>query len=426
MSAHDVFGPSAAHRWMNCPGSAAFCADIPEEQSEYAAEGTLAHEAAAQAVVNRLSSDESLCRTLTEITKDEVMIEHAAAYANWLGAFDASTPFKHWKVEDEIDLSMVLGRREAKGTADFWAIDANDNLLVADFKYGRKPVEVKDNPQLMLYAAGIIASRRTAINMVFVAIYQPFCGGASLIDVSREELDGFLRLAKNKLSQAEQVYCRAKDGGIESILGALVPGPAQCAYCRGAATCPALAARVQEESSAPVCEAVIPEDPVRELPVPTDPERLARALPWLDLIESWCDKVVAAAKARIEAGESVPGYKLVAGRQGPRKWTDDAEERLNNMSINKSVLYEPKLISPTAAERAAKKGEIGPRQWKTIQQFIRRSEGKPALVPESDPREALQFVVADDFEDLGEEKPAVAGELPVIEQPAPLEEGDLF
>ena len=42
------FSPSAAERWMTCPGSVTACLDLPNESSSYADEGTAAHYMAEQ------------------------------------------------------------------------------------------------------------------------------------------------------------------------------------------------------------------------------------------------------------------------------------------------------------------------------------------------------------------------------------------
>ena len=399
MAAHDLYSPSGAHRWMACPGSAAFCANIPDQASEDAEIGTLAHKVAEQAILNRWGMT-CEARTLSEITSDNDMIEHAAAFVDWLIAtFGEYTGEGGFTSEHHVDLSSLLHRPGAGGTCDaFWV--GSHHAIVVDYKYGRHPVEVEKNPQLLLYAAGIAKDQNmTDSARLDLAIYQPWCGGGKVWTTTVGEAYAFARLAANKISQAEMIARRFADEGVKALEGALIPGPEQCRFCRGAGTCPALASQAMA-----VVEVKPEQTPKEPLPVPTTPEQIARALPWLELIERWCDKVRAAAHQMIQDGGEVPGYKLVEGRAGPRKWTDDAEEKLNAMSINKSTLYVPKLISPTEAERRAKAKEIGPRQWAHIQALITRSEPKPCLVPAGDPRPALTFNIADDFidEDAGD------------------------
>ena len=47
MAGHALLAPSAAHRWLSCPGSVPFGLQFPDgESSFFAEEGTLAHAAA--------------------------------------------------------------------------------------------------------------------------------------------------------------------------------------------------------------------------------------------------------------------------------------------------------------------------------------------------------------------------------------------
>jgi hypothetical protein len=103
----------------------------------------------------------------------------------------------------------------------------------------------------------------------------------------------------------------------------------------------------------------------------------------------------------IDGGE-VPGFKLVAGREGIRKWknAEEAETAMRRMKLKLDTMFEKKLISPTTAEKLAKKGAIGPRQWSELQDLITRAEAKPAIVPESDKRPALVRDITDVFEQL--------------------------
>ena len=46
MSAHAFLSASGSSKWLNCPPSARLESHFPDKGSEYAAEGTLAHEVA--------------------------------------------------------------------------------------------------------------------------------------------------------------------------------------------------------------------------------------------------------------------------------------------------------------------------------------------------------------------------------------------
>jgi hypothetical protein len=105
------------------------------------------------------------------------------------------------------------------------------------------------------------------------------------------------------------------------------------------------------------------------------------------------------------AGQKVPGYKLVEGRKGSRKWVDatDVEATMKSMRLKEDVIYERSLISPTTAEKLHKSGAIGPRQWPKLQELITQTEGKPSVAPASDKRPALVLTaVEDEFNDLTE------------------------
>lgn len=106
----------------------------------------------------------------------------------------------------------------------------------------------------------------------------------------------------------------------------------------------------------------------------------------------------------------MPGYKLVAGRKGPRKWTEGAEERMKAMRLRHDLIYVDKLVTPTQAEKAAKAGSIGPRQWKALQEFITQNDGAPSVVPEWDKRPALVGTKSDFDVVVAEPAPAVEAE----------------
>lgn len=189
--------------------------------------------------------------------------------------------------------------------------------------------------------------------------------------------------------------------GAEVTQDDFTPGEKQCRFCKAKATCPSLATAVAEEIAlgAPAS----PEEfAVLEPRVDTDAARLARAMSAVGLIEDWCKAVRAEVERRLLAGDPVAGFKLVQGKRGNRKWADEAEatEALKSMRLKVEEMYDLKLITPTTAEKLAKAGTLGPRQWTRLQDLITQAEGSPSVAPESDKRPALVRAAAEDFEAL--------------------------
>ena len=408
MSAHGILSPSGFNTWGNCPGSVVISRDIPEEPSVHAEEGTKAHELAcaigvarAKGEVDEPKSDDG---EMLRCARDWAELTHGYLEGN-LG----------YGFEYRVNLLPVTNREEV-GTADFWALQPDGRLVVCDFKYGmgvRVPAE--RNGQLSIYAAALLAQVNGGINFdgkaksVELVIFQPrIYSEPSTWDPSNSEFLDFVSDIMFRAEGAEAELARfAKDPKAKLDLR---PGEAQCRFCRAKSVCPALRDLVKKEIDADFDVIPIKVDtgekdpaPVPSPCVPNDPEKLARVLPWLETIEKWCAACRQAAVSRIERGEYVSGWKLVNGRKGARKWSKGAQDKIDHLRLGVKVLYEKKLISPAKAEKLARTGAIGPRQWKKMQELIERGDGSRALVPESDPRPALLFDVADDFKVISQD-----------------------
>lgn len=59
MAKHAFLSASSSHRWLNCPPSAALCASEENTPSEYAKQGTEAHELCQYKVERALGKDAS-------------------------------------------------------------------------------------------------------------------------------------------------------------------------------------------------------------------------------------------------------------------------------------------------------------------------------------------------------------------------------
>lgn len=125
----------------------------------------------------------------------------------------------------------------------------------------------------------------------------------------------------------------------------------------------------------------------------------------IDLIEGYAKALRAELERRMLAGGEVPGFKLVKGREGIRKFSDaaEAEKMMKSMRLKQDVMYDWTLISPTTAEKLYADGIIGKKQWPKLQALITRSEAGLSVAPAADKRPAVTITpVVDDFEALPE------------------------
>jgi hypothetical protein len=205
----------------------------------------------------------------------------------------------------------------------------------------------------------------------------------------------------------------------------LRPAEKACKFCRAKATCPALRAEVSvavhdQSAASPEEFTDLMLSPVQgQSPDVDDAGWLAACLAKVDLIEDWCKAIRAEVERRMLAGDNVPGYKLVEGKQGNRAWTDEkaAEKLLKSMRLKEGELYDFSVKSPTQIAKLGpafdKDGKIkpqkegtpppviGPRQWPKVAALITRAAAKKHVAPLSDSRPALVVTpVVDDFTDV--------------------------
>lgn len=382
MTAHATLSPSSAARWIACPAAPHMEAGRPDESSPAAAEGTAAHSAAALAIMLGLPVAE--CPLPPELApEDAPLVQQYVDYVRHM-AEGCSAQF-----EVSLPIGQLTGEAGAVGTADAIVFAANE-LVIVDFKFGRVRVPAERNPQLMLYALAALRLYSVEVEDVRLVVHQPSAGGVDEWLTSVDELQAW---GEQILPTAERALALAR-GFVPLELADFNPCEDACRYCRAKAVCPALATKVQEEVGADLaqltheCGDGKPSAECVQALMPTD---IARVLPAVPLIESWCKAVNAEALRLLTKGEPVQGYKLVAGRRGARAWGDAtaAEEAMRAMRLPDFVMYERKLITPTAADKLHKNGDIGPRQWKKLQVLITQKEGEPCVAPEADARPAI-------------------------------------
>ncbi len=410
-----TFSASIFERLMLCPGSAVLSQGAPRTTSAYAEWGTQCHELAAK----MLEGEDNV------VSGDAEMFDVALQYAGYVRSLDGDNLWVEQRVSFAEPLGIPADADDGFGTADA-IVAKGSELIVIDLKTGRGvDVDATDNPQLKCYALGaleLLNGLAGDFETVRLVIVQPRAGGvkewvtsvADLYEWARTEGTTAVRSVRNAVSLKGNSLGTMVDADWEKAF--LTPGEAQCKFCPAKATCPALRNAVVNTIAGTTVSPASPDEFLDELSddstkLTADAEDgaawVSAALQRVDLIEDWCKAVRAEAERRLLAGEEVPGFKVVQGKKGNRKWVDPAAvETLfkDTFRLKTEEMYDLSLISPTSAEKLQKAKVIGPRQWAKVTGLITQSEGKPHVAPASDPRPALDVrPVRDDFTDLADD-----------------------
>ena len=396
MAAHALLSPSAAERWINCPASVFLNKDIPDEGSVYADEGTAAHtimELAGKEYFKGFEFDsikttlalklaEMMTRgpqgkfTITDAWADEVI---NCAHV-WLTELDkVCGGFPDYVAFETRVNSVEIPNGSMGGTADCLML-VGGTLHVFDYKHGQGvPVSAENNPQLSLYGyMAYMSHHDLPVKNVELHIVQPRADNTNAWKTTVEHLcTWFDEIVQ---PQAERVIEICETG--KYTLEDFTVTKSGCRFCKAKAACPAMTREVSTELDLP-----------RVLTVPDSTEKLARLLDFKPVAEAYFDAVEKKVFDLLSNGQSVPGFKLVSGRPGNRKWTDSAQalDELKKAKLKMSEYYKtPEVISPSQAEKLFKQGVIGERKWQTLQGLITRPEGKPTLAAVTDKRPALK------------------------------------
>lgn len=387
---HALLSPSSAARWMRCPASVVVTRDMPEDSSPYAIEGTCAHRLAELLLngADGFPADEA-AKVIAAGVDPDSLVDPVRVYVDYVRSLGSEIV-----TEVSLDISLITKEPEARGTSD--AVVFSEGVLhVCDLKYGKgEPVSAEENPQLAIYAGAALAAFDFLgeIREVCMHIVQPRLNAISVWRVSVDELMAFLADVTRAGAQCLRLLDEYQDPDTVPA-ESFAPGAKACRFCRNRGKCTALAKYALSVAGL-------------ELPAPLkaslDVQQLAYILDRIGLIKSWMGEVEAAAHAALMEGREVPGYKLVEGRAGSRKWTDEskAEKLLKAWKVPADFRYVKSLISPTQAEKLLKLKTLTDEQWTELCGYVSREPGKPTVVPASDKRPAISCrPAAEDFPD---------------------------
>ena len=382
MAQHAFLSPSAAHRWMHCTVAPSLEAGVPDTGSSYAEEGTLAHAYCAMKLKEFLGRDISdEAAEITELDKkyysgelDEYTDTYKDIVLEKFAEARATTRDASLLVEARLDFSRYIPG--GFGTADAIII-ADGRMEVIDFKYGKGVrVSAFKNPQMMIYALGAYEAYSFEYNIgsVRMTIVQPRIDNLSEYELPVDKLLGWA--ADELRPRAELAFAG---------MGTAAPGE-WCQFCKVKSRCKALAA---------VCTGTMDGHPDPRLASKEDMERAI--LPRLATFKTWLSGVEEYALQQALGGVHYAGFKLVEGRSNRRVTDTEAVAlALNKAGYKTAEIYKlQELRAITELEKLA-----GKKQFAALcGDYIEKPQGKPALVPESDKRPAID-PVADDFKGI--------------------------
>ena len=406
MSDHAKLSPSKRSRWALCPGSIREEAKYPDTGSGPAAvDGTHSHTLLEYCIKNGLSDPMD---QVGEVFNDDdgtfmVDSDRAARVKTAIEYIRERSMNGLLLVisEEKVDPEHLLGRKDLSGTVDCQIVGP-DWIELIDYKDGMGVVSAEGNMQLEQYAYGVLAVYKLPVNGAY-----PFSTVRMTIIQPKLAMKGMKPITSHEVSVRDLM---ANMGTIISQAAAtdapdapLVPGDSQCKFCRAKGSCSALANNVMKEVGIMFQPVVTETLDVAQQSADKDPStmddaQIAQIMEAAPLMRQLLEGVEKEALRRLQAGQTIPGLKLVNGR-GSRAWAlpeEEMAEKLIKMGIPKSAVYETKLVTPAKAEKLTWEKKDGTkvtlteRQLKRMdQEYVSKLAGKITVVPESDGRPAV-------------------------------------
>ncbi len=393
---HSHLGPSSWDRWVRCTRSVKQSEGKPDTAGFEAAEGTVFHELVGDCLIHGLEPEsfvdgvQGLHQDGFYIRYDEEMCESAKEGLAYVRS-KAAEPGWQLFVERRLDISPYTLPGQF-GTGDVILINVEERwIIIFDWKYGMVPVYATENYQTSGYAlgtwttiAGELFDWDPSDIKVSLIIEQPRVPGAGgQWDTTMQRLLEF-----GKYTKRQAVLTQSDNAPFN-------PGEKQCAWCRGKDDCDAYAqynAEIldlelddldvhYEEGSMPALM------PVHSI----TPERRTLILKMRPQLNKWLDALHNAAYREADAGQAVPGMKMVEGRRGARKWKGNQKHKVEQIlrdALNAKAFEPSKMISPTAAEKALGKE----RYAELVEGFVTQAPPHPILVPEENTKPAIENV----------------------------------
>jgi hypothetical protein len=404
MSDHAKLSPSKRSRWALCPGSIREEAKYPDTGSGPAAvDGTHSHTLLEHCVKQFVDPLSMVGQLMTDHEGSFHVDKDRAERVKV--AFDYVHQIKNLGFqiisETKVDPEFLLGRKDLSGTVDLQII-GDDTLELIDYKDGMGVVSAEGNLQLEQYAYGVLAGYKLPHNVTYpfstvrMTIIQPKLALRGMPPITSYEVP-----VRHLMATIGTIVAQA--AATDRPDAPLVPGESQCKFCRAKGSCSALANNVMKEVGIMFQPVVTQTLDVAQQSADKDPSamddaQIAQIMEAAPLMRQLLEGVEKEALSRMQAGQVIPGLKLVNGR-GSRAWAlpeEEMAEKLVKMGIPKGAVYETKLVTPAKAEKltwSKRDGtavQLTERQLKRMEQeYVVKMAGKLTVAHESDSRPAV-------------------------------------
>lgn len=366
---HADASPSSSSIWIKCPASVTKARGRSRKATVYTREGSAAHHVA-ELLIHGLGPPDEVYIEGETVEVDDDMIDNVEHYVEYVE-----------KLRKDADVFMTETRvhlngmpEPVHGTADVIAYWRKDRTLeVPDLKYGRGVlVNVTGNSQTRIYALGAINALGPfePVDIVRMTIAQPRLTQGPSITSEELSVAELLAWESDVLLPANE---KIAAGDETEIAGE------HCRFCVRAGECHTLA-RLAQDSAKIVFGAVSTPDAGG-----LSNDELSAILDNAELILAWVNKVRTEASQRLDKGQTVSGWKLVAKR-ALRKWVDedDALAALSKLGLPWAEIT--KAVSPAAVERVLKARKV---DVKKLNPLVKKESSGTTLVREDDARDGV-------------------------------------
>lgn len=361
---HSDLGASNMYRWSQCPGSFNLIRSLPAQPpsppSIYVATGTLAHGLIDEAIKGRQTAFDvgTLMGTTYKvgphsITPDQdfvagiqLMLDYVIETVNDYPVFQSEmrVNLRYW-----FDKAGITPPVAMFATTDVALADQHEGAIeIIDYKNGAGIfVPVEGNPQLLYYAAGVLAKFRPEhFKSIKITVVQPHApGGPPIRSQVLDVVDVMLWIDEVLIPAVEA--CAQPDAP-------LVHG-AWCRFCPAAHACPMLMDAAKTMSG---------KNDFSQYMLPATPDEIAEQLAIAEKASTWVDAVRAYAVEQLKSQVRIPGWTLEPTRP-TRRWTntDAVMDELTASQLSLDVTHEFKLKTPAQLEKVISKYALMPKSW---------------------------------------------------------------